>query len=117
MYLDHPSLQRISKNEFDRVWNIVNNNQLPEWIKLKEVLPLGTKIDGYIEVFYPQGVIVSIPGYEALGVANFEECAANSQKRNMHKDLIIKAEVIGYDKVNYWVILGNPEVLDKEYLF
>ncbi|MFE4711011.1 hypothetical protein ACFRAM_09070 [Paenibacillus sp. NPDC056722] len=113
--LDDPDLKRIPKEEFEKVWNDININQLETWLELKELLPLGTKVEGYIEVFYPQGVMVSIPSHEALGVADYDECAKNSQKANMHTDLIVRAEIIGYDEVNYWFILGNPEVLDRRY--
>ncbi|MFF2910056.1 hypothetical protein [Paenibacillus sp. NPDC057934] len=113
--LDDPDLIRISKETFEKVWNEININQLETWLEQKELLPLGTKVEGYIEVFYPHGVIVSIASHEALGVADYNECAKNSQKANMHKDLIVRAEIIGYDEVNYWFTLGNPEVLDREY--
>ncbi|OBZ18863.1 hypothetical protein A8L34_04740 [Bacillus sp. FJAT-27264] len=113
--LDDPGLKRISKEVFEKVWDEINVNQLGTWLEQKEKFPLGTKVEGYIEVFYPQGVIVRIPSHEALGVADYDECAKNSQKANMHKDLVVRAEVIGYDEVNYWFILGNPEVLDREY--
>ncbi|MFC3745784.1 hypothetical protein [Paenibacillus sp. GCM10012306] len=113
--LDDPNLKRIPKEIFEKVWNDININQLETWLELKVLLPLGTKVEGYIEVFYPQGVMVSIPSHGALGVADYDECTKNSQKANMHTDLIVRAEIIGYDEVNYWFILGNPEVLDCRY--
>jgi oligoendopeptidase F len=114
--LEDPILRRIAKEEFERVWNEVNKDQEDIWNKKKEIIKCGTKIKGFIEVFYPQGVVVNIPEYDVLGLANYEECATNSHKRNMHKDLVVYAEVIGYDDVNYWIILGNPKVLDTEYI-
>lgn len=117
LMLDDRDYKSISKEEFEQVWDILNRNIKDIWIEKKRELPIGTKIDGYIEVFYPQGVIVSIPLYDVLGIANYEECQANSKKSNIHKDLMIKAEIIGYDEVNFWFVLGNPEVLENEYLF
>ncbi|KWX77763.1 hypothetical protein [Paenibacillus jilunlii] len=113
--LNNPELKRIPKETFEKVWSIVNKDQQTIWHKQKELLTLGEKIVGYIEVFYPQGVIVSIPDNDALGVANYEECAENSQKRNMHKGLLVNAEIIGYDEINYWFILGDPKVFDCRY--
>ncbi|MCL6605227.1 MAG: hypothetical protein K6T94_20375 [Paenibacillus sp.] len=112
--LEDPKLKRIPQEEFEQVWDSINKSQRDVWLKLKDSLPLGTKIEGYIEVLYLQGVIVSIPDFDALGIADYAECAANSQKHNMHAGLIIKAEIIGYDEVNNWFLLGNPLVLGLE---
>jgi hypothetical protein len=112
--LDEPDLLRISKETFEKEWDSINKNQWNKWLNIKKILPIGTAIEGYIEVFYPQGVIVSIPEYEALGIADYDECAKNSQKRNMYSKSIVLAEIAGYDEVNCWFILGNPKVLDRD---
>jgi hypothetical protein len=114
--LDDVTLQRIPQEAFEEVWNRVNKDQTEIWIELKRKLPLGTEIHGDIEVLYPQGVIVSIPEFEALAIADYEECNANYKTRNIHRGLKVKGTIIGYDEVNYWLVIGNPKVTDEEIL-
>ncbi|ASA23046.1 hypothetical protein [Paenibacillus donghaensis] len=113
--INDPNFIRILREEFEQLWQTLNQDQQPLWQKIKQTLPTGTIVNGYIEVFYPQGVIVNIPAYSALGLADYEECAANSKQKNMHKDLQVQAEIIGYDDVNLWVLLGHPKVSDERW--
>ncbi|WP_054941446.1 YxiJ family protein [Paenibacillus ihuae] len=108
--LDDPELKRIPKEAFEAVWDEMITEQQPRWLENKKTLPLGTTIMGYLEVLYPQGVIVSIPDTEALGLADYDECAAQSQQRNIHKGLLVEAQITGYDEVNCWFLLGQPRV-------
>jgi hypothetical protein len=108
--LDDPELIRIPKETFEAVWDEMITEQQPRWLENKKELPLGTTIIGYLEVLYPQGVIVSIPDTEALGLANYNEFAAHSQQRNLHKGLLVEAQITGYDEVNCWFLLGQPRV-------
>lgn len=112
--LDDETLLRITQEEFEEVWSRINRDQTERWVELKSKLPLGSKITGPIEVLYPQGVIVSIPVHDALAIADYEECAANYKNRNIHKGLNVTANIIGYDEVNYWFVLGNPRVSDVQ---
>lgn len=108
--LDDPELKRFPKEAFEAVWDEMITEQQPRWLENKKELPLGTTIIGYLEVLYPQGVIVSIPDTEALGLADYDECAAHSQQRNIHKGLLVEAQITGYDEVNCWFLLGQPRV-------
>ncbi|WNS44678.1 hypothetical protein [Paenibacillus sp. MMS20-IR301] len=112
--LDDETLLRITQDEFEEVWNRINRDQTQSWVELKSKLPLGTKVTGPIEVLYPQGVIVSLPDFDTLAIANYEECAANYKNRNLHKGLYVTADIIGYDEVNYWFVVGNPRIIDMQ---
>ncbi|MNC14686.1 Immunity protein WapI [compost metagenome] len=107
---DDPELKRIPKEAFETVWDKIITEQQPRWLENKKALPLGTTIMGYLEVLYPQGVIVSIPDTAALGLADFAECAAHSQQANISKGLLVEAKITGYDEVNCWFLLGQPRV-------
>lgn len=113
--LDDPSLIQINKAEFDTVWFEINSLQQESWLKLKELLPVGTLVEGYIEALYPQGVIATIPDYEALAIAEYEDCAANSASANLHVGLFLTAIVVWYDDVNDWICLGAPSILGHEH--
>ncbi len=103
LHLDDPELEKIPKETFEAVWDEIITKQQPRWLENKKALPLG-------EVLYPQGVIVSIPDTDALGLANYNEFAAHSQQRNLHKGLLVEAQITGYDEVNCWFLLGQPQV-------
>ncbi|MWC29865.1 hypothetical protein [Paenibacillus sp. MMS18-CY102] len=51
--LDKQGLSRINKEEFEDVWSVVTSNGQEQWLTLKNQLPIGTKVEGYIEVFCP----------------------------------------------------------------
>lgn len=108
--LDDPELEPIPKAIFEAVWNELIKEQLPDWLETKRTFPRGTKVIGYLEVLYPHGVIVSIPDTKALGLADYDECAAHAGHRNIHKGLLVEATVSGYDEVNCWLLLEEPRV-------
>lgn len=108
--LDDPELEPIPKATFEAVWNELIKEQLPDWFETKRTFPRGTKVIGYLEVLYPHGVIVSIPDTKALGLADYDECAAHAGHRNIHKGLLVEATVSGYDEVNGWLLLEEPRV-------
>lgn len=110
--LDDGTLLRITQEEFEEVWSRINSDQTERWVELKRKLPLGSLVAGTIEVLYPQGVIVSISDHETLAIADYEECNSNYRNGNIHKGLNVTANIIGYDEVNYWIVLGNPRVLE-----
>ncbi|WP_088068065.1 hypothetical protein [Gottfriedia luciferensis] len=65
--------------------------------------------EGKIEVFYPQGVIVSI-SENVIGVADYIKCKDNSQPENLYPHHKITGKVNGYDEINMWLILENAKV-------
>lgn len=110
MSLDDPELEPIPKAAFEAVWDELTKEQLPDWLETKRTFTQGTTIFGYLEVLYPHGVIVSIPDTKALGLANYDECAAHSRNHSIHKGLLVEATVSGYDEVNGWLLLEEPRV-------
>jgi hypothetical protein len=110
--VDYDSIQEvepITKEEFDRVWKAHLASREGEWEAAKGNLPVGTHVAGYIERFYPQGVIVDLGG-GILSVANYEACRASTKPAYMYSDQRVTAVVAGYDEDNQWVILESPQV-------
>ncbi len=108
--LDDPELEPIPQATFEAIWDELIKEQLPDWLETKRTFPRGTKVIGYLEVFYPHGVIVSIPDTKALGLAGYDECAAHAGHRSIHKGLLVEATVSGYDEVHFWLLLEEPRV-------
>jgi len=102
----------VSKGDFDAVWNAHLERRATIWENGKAAHPRGTRIQGFVEIFYPQGVLVNL-GDGVLGVANWEECRASTNSENMSSHRKITGTVIGYDETNQWLILGSPQVHDE----
>src|SRR5262245_59452882 len=49
----------ITKKEFDDVWNSHLVSHQIEWNDTKLKYPKGIEVAGYIQIFYPQGVIIN----------------------------------------------------------
>jgi hypothetical protein len=103
----------ISKQEFDQTWNAHLKAREPQWNAVKQVHPVGMDVNGFIEIFYPQGVIVRLGG-DALGVADYQACKASTQPQFMYSLHKVTAVVKGYDEINQWVILDSPQVHEEK---
>ena len=99
----------ITKQEFEAVWQAHATLRQNEWNNAKQIYSLGMAIHGYLEIFYPQGVIVNL-GNNVLGVADYNACRASTEPQFMNTRQKITATVTGYDEENQWVILGSPQV-------
>lgn len=99
----------ISKEEFDYIWNAHLATRQAEWISVKSRFPVTANISGFIQIFYPQGVIVNLDE-NALGVADYAACKASTRPENMYTRHKVTAVVKGYDEENQWVVLESPQV-------
>ena len=110
---DEPPLIPITKNEFDEVWNLHLSQRRPVWNKLKKAYQVGSRVEGMILVFFPQGVIVAL-GQHGLGVADYTDSKAVTKPEFMYPKHKITAIVSGYDEVNQWIKLASPNPAKPE---
>jgi hypothetical protein len=73
----------ISKEEFDNVWKQHLATHEAAWGEIKNKFPVGAKVVGYIEIFYPQGVIIDI-GSGALGIAEYQASQESTNPEFMY---------------------------------
>jgi hypothetical protein len=66
-------------------------------------------VQGWIEIFFPQGVIVNL-GAETFAVADYAATRASARSEWMYLGYTITAIVDGYDEVNQWLLLIHPKV-------
>lgn len=71
-------------------------------------------MNGRIEVFYPQGVLIGLSKYDAIGIADYDECKRIAPTVHLTIGLSIRAKVVGFDEVNNWIILDVIELPHKE---
>lgn len=99
----------ISEKEFYVIWNKYSEVLIHTWNITKEKYPIGLEVEGKIEVFYPQGVIVSFPE-NVVGIADYINCKESTQPENLYPHHKITGIVNGYDEENMWLIIVNPKV-------
>jgi len=99
----------ITKEEFRATWDTYLALRQSIWETAKHAYHIGTIAHGFIEVFYPQGVIVNL-GDNALGIADYRACRASTQPEFMYPKHKITAVVSGYDDANQWITLTSPQV-------
>lgn len=103
----------ISKAEFDAVWNEHLVKHQAQWEARKRAYPRGAHVTGYIQIFYPQGVIINL-GDGTLAVADHAACHALTPNEWMYTGHKVTGTVRDYDEVNHWLILDNPRVYDEQ---
>ena len=102
-------MTEISPVEFEAVWQKHLSKHQAQWLTSKQLYPPGTEIHGWIEIFFPQGVIVNL-GDGTFGVANHAECKASAASEMLTTRQKITAIVRGCDEVNQWLVLDQPRV-------
>mgnify|MGYP006306773087 CR=1 FL=1 len=112
-YASIDKVKQISKQEFAEIWNAHLTQHRAEWEKAKTHNKVGKRIEGHIEIFYPQGVIVQLNS-KFWGLANYDECLVSTTQDNMYTKHKITATVSGYDEENYWFVLKNPQVYSDQ---
>ncbi|WP_240416787.1 hypothetical protein [Paenibacillus periandrae] len=110
----NPPYLLISKNEFDKIWNESLQALIIEWNRIKRELRIGTEIEGYLEIFYPQGLIINLFKHDAIGIVNYGVIENITPSQWLYPKHLIKGTVLGYDEINYWIELGNIEVFEKQ---
>jgi hypothetical protein len=114
--IDYDSLEdavtEISQAEFETIWQKHLATHQSQWLTSKRKYPTGTAVQGWIEIFFPQGVIVNL-GDGTLGVADDARCRASSAPEWMASGNKVTAIVSGYDEVNHWLVLDHPQVVEE----
>ena len=100
----------ITQEAFDLIWlENINKNKL-KWKNIKDKYKIGEMINGSIEVFYPQGVIISIND-DTIGITDYNECKESHFEGVLSSGRMVRSTVTGYDETNLWVVLGNTKIL------
>ena len=78
------------------------------------ILPVGTKVKGYIEAFFPHGTLIHIFQHNAVGLADTHSYAEKTPSEWMYPRHEVTAIVQGYDEQNQWVILEQIQVFKNQ---
>ncbi|WP_270168595.1 hypothetical protein [Paenibacillus sp. SYP-B4298] len=100
----------IQCTEFDEAWTKANVPFMNDWLETIKSIKDDTEVEGYIEVIYPQGIIINL-GNGKYGITDYEECKRVSDSSNIYTGNRIKGKISGIDNINLWVILKETKVI------
>ncbi|WP_411345621.1 hypothetical protein ACE3MZ_06355 [Paenibacillus sp. WLX1005] len=103
--MDDAEGEDITREQFEQVWSQATAPHRREWEQTKAKFQFGDVVSGIIEVFYPQGVILSLPN-DAYGIIDDGECNAAVPPETRYPGYMVKAVVTGLDEVNMWLRLS-----------
>ncbi|MFC3800463.1 hypothetical protein [Cohnella sp. GCM10012308] len=98
----------VSKEQFYDIWNEYSKELFNKWKLTKENFPVGSVVEGSIEIFYPQGVIFSITE-DVIGLADYNKCRDSTRPDNLYPGHKVRGIVNGYDEENMW--LYRPQLI------
>ncbi len=93
-------ITEIHQKEFDKIWSKHLLTYQAHWDNKKQAYPIGTDVEGSIQIFYPQGVIIYLSN-GTLGVSNYNDCKASAQPECMYQGYKVTATVANYDEKNH----------------
>ena len=99
----------ISEKYFYGVWNAYKNTLINIWNETKERFPLGDEIEGVIEVFYPQGIVITI-SQDVIGITDYNKSSDSTNPKKLYPGHKVIGEVVSYDEENMWLVIDNPRV-------
>jgi len=95
----------ITAEQFEEAWKEATRQYRKDWEHAKQRFALGDQVTGIVEVFYPQGTILSLPS-DAYGILDERECGNSQAAEARAPGYMLKAYVIGWDEANMWLKLS-----------
>lgn len=106
--------EEISQAEFEELWHEQLQLSMEDWNRTQSLFPVGTRVEGYLEAFFPQGTLVNLQEPHAVGITDTSVLRSQTPAEWMYPRCRLIAEVSGYDEVNQWVILTRAEVMGSQ---
>lgn len=107
--------KEISQAEFEFLWHEQLQLGIEYWHRTQSLFPVGTRVEGYIEGFFPQGTLINLLEPQAVGITDTSALRPETPAEWMYPRYRVIAEVSGYDEVNQWVLLTRAEVIESTY--
>ncbi|MNO48386.1 hypothetical protein D3C76_387200 [compost metagenome] len=107
--------KEISQAEFEELWHEQLQLGMENWHRTQSLFPVGTRVEGYIEAFFPQGTLINLQEPQAVGITDTSALESETPAEWLYPRYRVNAEVSGYDEVNQWVLLTRAEVMGRQY--
>lgn len=102
--------KEIDQEEFESVWLRGINPFINDWKDIRSIFRMGEEVTGKIEVLYPYGIIINL-NMNRYGITDYMECMKKSGSERIYPGNRIRGKVSGYDDINLWVFIEEPEVI------
>ncbi|MCR8984265.1 hypothetical protein NW801_04110 [Brevibacillus laterosporus] len=112
--LDDTYYEKIPKAKFEELWSRFLQSTMDDWNQIKRSLPIGTKVEGEIEAFFPQGTLVNLVEEQATGLADTTSLRKATPPEWMYPGHKMVAIVNGYDEMNQWVVLDQARIFEDK---
>ncbi|MCT1400586.1 hypothetical protein M4D81_16270 [Paenibacillus sp. p3-SID867] len=109
-----PYYEEISQAAFEELWQKQLLACMEDWQRIQRLFPIGARVEGWIEVFFPQGTLINLLEPRAVGLTDTSALEAGTPAEWMYPRFRVLAEVSGYDELNQWVLLANAELLGSQ---
>lgn len=98
--------QAISREEFEQKWAFENASLFEKWPGIKSANPIKSFVELKFECYYPQGILFTDLNQTVYLVQrrDFEKFSVGFKTTNEF-ECQTKAEIVGYDDVNCWVLV------------
>lgn len=106
-----PYYEEISQAEFEELWHEQLQLAIEDWHRTQSLFPVGTRVEGCIEAFFPQGTLINLLEPHAVGITDTSVLKSATPAEWMYPSSRVIAEVSGYDEVNQWVLLTRAEIM------
>lgn len=103
----------ITQEEFEEVWSASLKSMGELWQRQKSLHPVGQRVEGAIEAFFPQGTLITLANTGAVGLTDTGELKLSGKPQWIYPQHIVQAVVKGYDEVNQWIELEQASVLER----
>ncbi|MEC0309081.1 hypothetical protein P4H67_20180 [Paenibacillus lautus] len=112
---EEPYYTEISQAAFEELWMEQLQAVQMDWHRTQRLFPVGAKVEGFIEAFFPQGTLINLLEPGAVGLADTSNLKAGAPAEWMYPRYRVIAEVSGYDEVNQWVLLTETEIPGSQF--
>lgn len=103
------NLQMITEEEFEEAWRKHCERYKDEWDKSKNEFKVGMKVQGEVEVIYPQGIIVRLDE-KTVAITDYNECINNSFVDSIYPNQCVNGSVKEYDEKNMWIVIQDSRI-------
>ncbi|WP_098744098.1 hypothetical protein [Paenibacillus sp. EZ-K15] len=111
---EEPYYTEISQAAFEELWMEQLQAGMEDWYRTQRLFPVGARVEGFIEAFFPQGTLINLLEPRAVGLTDTSVLKAGVPAEWLYPRYRVIAEVSGYDEVNQWVLLAHAELLGSQ---
>lgn len=101
--------EEITASEFEQVWGEHLRGRAEEWKRVRKRHPVGTRVEGKLAGYYPQGIVVDL-GDEALGLVDHQSFRRKAGFDGFARYTTLEATVCGSDETFQWLLLEDIRV-------